>query len=525
MARQTFRFGRLAAFPVLLLAATVHAQAPAPFDPYVDNRGNAPVVIIPDAPRQNAGPARPYSSPLGDPAYSRPNPPASRPGYYLRSAGEPANSSVPRRAAYQAPRDNDRYVKGDAAPPYDPDTRPARTPIPANQRYADAAAARPKNSGANASGAFRRFDLSADPGLRPVPHRANPNYQMALADESPRPQSVYREAPLRTAQRPSGAELLPPPPGVVAERPLQPMPSEDVIEEGAPMEDGGDGMMPGEEGYYADECNDDDTDYDPFAALRLLARWARNLTLDAGVEGFKGPMDGGTYGNFGFHEGVNWGVPLFPWWGVGAQIGFEAENSDFQGGPQGDAYREQYFFTGGLFHRPGPCGGLQWGVVFDMLRDDYYVKNDLSQIRGELSFCGAYQHELGAWVAVPLTTDREVVFNTFDLTMRPVSQYNFFYRHHFSDGGNFRLWGGFTDRADGIFGGDFRIPLSSHFAVESTFNYLIPREDSVLGSREAWNLGMSLVFYPNGRAQCGARSLYNPVFDVANNGTLISDVK
>src|SRR5262249_48848848 len=151
-----------------------------------------------------------------------------------------------------------------------------------------------------------------------------------------------------------------------------------------------------------DECNDDDCDYDPLAFLRLLGRWSRNLTLDVGVEGFKGPLDAGTVGNFGFHEGINLGVPLFPFWGMGGQVGFETTQTDFHDNRFVDGARDQFFFTTGLFHRAGPCGGFQGGVVYDLLRDDYFSNTDLHQLRAEVSFCGAYQHELGFWASISL---------------------------------------------------------------------------------------------------------------------------
>lgn len=41
----------------------------------------------------------------------------------------------------------------------------------------------------------------------------------------------------------------------------------------------------------------------------------RDLTVFGGVHGFKGPLDQGRNGNFGFHEGVNLGGPLGDPWG------------------------------------------------------------------------------------------------------------------------------------------------------------------------------------------------------------------
>ena len=38
----------------------------------------------------------------------------------------------------------------------------------------------------------------------------------------------------------------------------------------------------------------------------------------------------------------------------------------------------------------------------------------------------------------------------------------------------------------------------------------------------AWNLGINLVYYPRGRSRRSLASPYRPLFDVADNGTMIS---
>ena len=41
---------------------------------------------------------------------------------------------------------------------------------------------------------------------------------------------------------------------------------------------------------------------------------------------------------------------------------------------------------------------------------------------------------------------------------------------------------------------------------------------------EAWNVSMNLIWYPGRTAVSGARSIYRPLFDVADNGTFLVDV-
>ena len=38
----------------------------------------------------------------------------------------------------------------------------------------------------------------------------------------------------------------------------------------------------------------------------------------------------------------------------------------------------------------------------------------------------------------------------------------------------------------------------------------------------AWNLGINLVYYPRGRSRRSLASPYRPLFDVADNGTMIT---
>ena len=60
-------------------------------------------------------------------------------------------------------------------------------------------------------------------------------------------------------------------------------------------------------------------------------RWVRNFTFFAGADAFKGPLDRGTNGDYGFNAGLNYAGPLGDPWGCGFQIGANAVESDFSG--------------------------------------------------------------------------------------------------------------------------------------------------------------------------------------------------
>jgi hypothetical protein len=269
-------------------------------------------------------------------------------------------------------------------------------------------------------------------------------------------------------------------------------------------------------GGYGDICDPCDSCPDWYPG--------KDLTLFAGVQGFKNAVDEGQNGNFGFHEGVNWSSPFWNAAGVGFQAGFQALQSDFSSSAFFTNDRSQYFLTTGFFRRQFCDYGWQWGVVYDHLFDEFADKFDVGQIRGEVSY-KFYGHEFGYWFATGASDDLPgpgsvtgvTTYETLDL-------HAIFYRRRLMNGGEGRLWGGVTGDSDGMFGGDIRVPVACDWDLMAAFNYISPNEDQTAdGSfRESWNIGINLVWYvcPQGALQA-AGSQYRPLFNVADNGTLI----
>ena len=104
-------------------------------------------------------------------------------------------------------------------------------------------------------------------------------------------------------------------------------------------------------------------------------------------------------------------------------------------------------------------------------------------------------------------------------------QYLLFYRFHGPRGGEGRFYGGFNDDEDGIIGADTLIPLHDRWSLATGFTYLIPDEDAgQLGaSQEAWNIATALVWHWDCRARKSHSNCYRPLFNVADNGSLIVD--
>jgi hypothetical protein len=252
----------------------------------------------------------------------------------------------------------------------------------------------------------------------------------------------------------------------------------------------------------------------------------KDVTAWGGVHGFRGPRDfipaGQSNSNFGFQEGINLSghAPflgfLFP--DLNYQLGVQTLQSRLHGTATSATDRDQTFATAGLFKRTP--SGLQFGVVWDTMRDDLDQTVSLDQVRYELSIKTPKGRELGFW-GTTSTNTATVGADTFETT----GQYCGFYRWNMRGGTQGRIWGGASDDGEGILGADFYAPLNDRWSVQTGFNYLIPDEpDGLAGvSQECWNLGINLVWHWGRTAREGNVSPYRPLFGVADNGTMFVD--
>jgi hypothetical protein len=257
-----------------------------------------------------------------------------------------------------------------------------------------------------------------------------------------------------------------------------------------------------------------------------VPKW-QELTIFGGVHGFKGPYDQARdSGNFGFHEGFNLGFKV-PYSTAGYQIGYQAVHSQLNGDADTNIAdpHTQHFFTVGLFERAQ--NGVQWGIAWDMLRDERFGAVDFHQLRGELSMIERGCHEIGLAAAMHLNDHEVFPADDDDPTVlfQPSDQYLLFYRLHGPRGGEGRVYGGFNDDDDGIIGADMMVPLSDRWSLFTGFTYLIPAEHAGQdgASQEAWNIGTALVWHWDCRARTSHSSCYRPLFNVADNGYLIID--
>ena len=235
--------------------------------------------------------------------------------------------------------------------------------------------------------------------------------------------------------------------------------------------------------------------------------------------------------SFGFYEGLNEGRSLKRLLGIdlAAQLGVRATQSSLSGTEFSMSRRNQIFVTGGLFRRVDY--GLQYGVVFDYLNDDWYYRSDLTQLRGELSWNTGKNLEIGYQFASAMSssTSRTEVFDASGVafsdtvTFRGVNQHRVFLRGSLGGGGMCTLFAGGTDQSDGLLGAIASSPVRRGFAFQAGTTYLIPNESRLQGGNEheSWNLSMGIMFRPGGRQVCGRYC--RPLFDVADNGSFLVD--
>jgi hypothetical protein len=102
--------------------------------------------------------------------------------------------------------------------------------------------------------------------------------------------------------------------------------------------------------------------------------------------------------------------------------------------------------------------------------------------------------------------------------------YALYYRRQFACGGEGRLFGGFTNNNQGLFGGDARLPINPCWSLQADFIYVVPSDERELRgfADESWNVSVGVVWTPFARPGCPRYC--RPLFDVANNGTCVTRV-
>ena len=231
----------------------------------------------------------------------------------------------------------------------------------------------------------------------------------------------------------------------------------------------------------------------------------------------------------GLYAGLNMGIPLcrLTCGFLSGQFGVRTVNTNFNGARFTDDDRNQTFITAGLFRRVDY--GLQYGVVVDYLREEWFANADLIQIRSEVSYVWQSGTSFGFRFARNAQDDpTSGDFNNVQFTNNLVSTnqwFRFFARHEMARGGYGEVFGGYSETDQGIVGLDLDFPLTDRLAFQSNFVYYtsdsdVPANQGFIGGtpNDAFNVSVGFALRPGGRKYY--RNYERPLFDVADNGTM-----
>lgn len=232
--------------------------------------------------------------------------------------------------------------------------------------------------------------------------------------------------------------------------------------------------------------------------------------------------------SFGFYAGTNVGIPLcrLTCGLVSGQIGVRTVQSDYSGDLFASDNRDQLFVTTGLYRRVDY--GLQFGVVMDYLRENWFTQVDLIQLRGDLAWVYPSGHAFGFRFAENVQDDlTDGILNGarfFDMQTSTYDQYRFYFRNGCVNGGWSDFFLGWTDEQHVIGGMEYDIPVSECWALQSGFTYFFPQDTPQAGalagnSNDAWNVFVGLTWRPQGR--CWYRNYDQPILPVADNGSMV----
>lgn len=235
--------------------------------------------------------------------------------------------------------------------------------------------------------------------------------------------------------------------------------------------------------------------------------------------------------SFGYYGGFNFGIPLcrLTCGALSGQFGVRTVNTNFNGNAISADDRNQLFLTAGLFRRNDY--GLQFGVVADVLREEWYANTDLVQIRGDVGYVWPAGTTFGFKFATNVQDD--TVSGTFGgvaFTNQIVTtndNYRFYVRHDAKAGGWGEIFAGWSDSNQGIIGLDFDMPITNRVALEAGFTYFlnddgVPANAGFIGGQQgqAFNTYVGVAFRPSGRRFY--RNYDRPMFDVADNGSMLT---
>ncbi|MGI6401432.1 MAG: DUF6666 family protein [Thermoguttaceae bacterium] len=266
----------------------------------------------------------------------------------------------------------------------------------------------------------------------------------------------------------------------------------------------------------------------------LFGGFFENTQLGAGFDAMRSPLDLEDAGNYGADFSLNWASPQAIIGGFHLQAGARGVFTDFNGveanGFTTGASRNQFFWTAGAYYRANQYAaeGLSLGVVYDSVRDTYYRKYELQQMRTELSYMFGGTLTIGFRGAFGLDNDWcDLLKLDEDLVIEAKASasdyYTGFMRWAFAQGGEATIYGGATQHSEGLIGGSVEAPISDSFTLKFSGLYVFPTDRGLTHrEEETWSMSMGLVWYVGGGARNTACSP-RPLFDVADNTSFLQN--
>ncbi len=253
------------------------------------------------------------------------------------------------------------------------------------------------------------------------------------------------------------------------------------------------------------------------------------------VAGSKQPQDFGVNANLGGNASVNWGIPIFKEYGIGAQVGSGITASsnavrvyELLGESTG---RTQSFTTVGLFQRTE--SDFAWGFVHDFLHEKSYDSFRLGQWRIRGSYLVTSNNEVGVTSTLQSYSDNGTFGSNTQVTLNPIDQGSLYYRRFWGTGAQTTAWFGIADKhgennavtgpspikkVPFLFGADVLMPLTSSLVIYGETNMIMPSDT---GTVDAF---LGVQWYPGGRAFRARRGKYSPLMSLASPTSFAVDL-
>jgi hypothetical protein len=260
------------------------------------------------------------------------------------------------------------------------------------------------------------------------------------------------------------------------------------------------------------------------------------LTFFAGLDGSKQPQDFGVNANLGAQFHVNWGLPVWQEYGIGAQIGTGLVTTgnavqvyELLGEATG---RTQSYTTVGMFQRTQ--NGWAWGLVYDFLNETSFDQFSLGQWRMRIAYDWGDCDQIGMTANIASQSAAGIFGAATPVTLEPISQGTIFWRHFWETGAQTTFWIGIADSHGEnnavtgpapntgnvlVFGADILAPLTDHLAIYGEANLMMPADT---GTVDAF---LGVQWFPWGGANAARRGQFAPLLPMAAPTTFSVDLQ